>query len=85
MKESGDMIVDSWICIWSTSKSCELETVWESTETNLSPNIHSDTETALLGQSLSSEILNVERVSCYQDQDTPQLLVTFVTRMMDQE
>ena len=65
--------------------SFELETVWESTETNLSPNIHSDTETALLGQSLSSEILNVERVSCYQDQDTPQLLVTFVTRMMDQE
>ena len=50
--------------------SCELETVWESTETNLSPYIHSDTETALLGQSLSSEILNVERVSCDQDQDT---------------
>ena len=44
--------------------SCELETVWESTETNLSPYIHSDTETALLGQSLSSEILNVERVPC---------------------
>ena len=63
--------------------SCELETVWESKETNLSPYIHSDTETALLGQSLSSEILNVERVSCDQDQDTRQSLVTFVTRMMD--
>ena len=29
----------------SSSMSFELETVWESTETNLSPYIHSDTET----------------------------------------